>query len=128
MCLAISLDVGFKQLALHRLQLAPYCVQVLAARGVKQVKQFSKDELDDIRAAADRERQQQQRQVQQLGLPARLLRFAIRQVGKRLVTAPLMLIPGGFSVQPKAPLVRHVPAFNALLTYTSSLSNTRMSS
>ena len=84
-------------------------MQVLAARGVKQVKQFSKDELDDIRAAADRERQQQQRQVQQLGLPARLLRFAIRQVGKRLVTAPLMLIPG--AVQPKAPLVRHVPAF-----------------
>jgi hypothetical protein len=67
---------------------------VLAARGVKQVKQFSSGELADIRAAADRVRQQQQRQVQQLGLPARLLRFAIRQVGKRLVTAPLMLIPG----------------------------------
>jgi hypothetical protein len=96
-------------LPVPKLQPALCCAQVLAARGVKQVKQFSTDELDDIRAAAGRERQQQQRQVQQLGLPARLLRFAIRQVGKRLVTAPLMLIPG--AVQPKACLIRFVPAF-----------------
>jgi hypothetical protein len=74
--------------------LAPCHAQVLAHRGVKQVQQFTSDELEDIRAAAASERQRHERQVQQRGLPAKIVRFALRQVGQRMVTAPLMLIPG----------------------------------
>jgi hypothetical protein len=125
--IAIPLGVGFEHLALPKLQLVLRCAQVLAARGVKQVTQFSSGELADIRAAADRVRQQQQQKVQQLGLPARLLRFAIRQVGKRLVTAPLMLIPG--AVQPEGLTGSSCASIHALLAYTtSSLNNTKMSS
>jgi hypothetical protein len=79
---------------------------VLAHRGVKQVKQFTPEELEDIRAAAARERQRQQQQVQQAGLLAKVIRFAVRQLGRRLVTAPLMLIPG--ATQPLLSLYQDV--------------------
>jgi hypothetical protein len=67
---------------------------VLAHRGVKDVKKFSPAELDEIRAVAATQKQRSNAEVQQWGVLGKLVRFVIRQVGQRLVTAPLLLIPG----------------------------------
>lgn len=70
-------------------------LQVLAHRGLTSVQKFSPAELEDIRQEASAERQRQQRAAPQRGLLAKILRLALRRVGQRVVTAPLMLIPGG---------------------------------
>lgn len=67
---------------------------MLAHKGVKDVKKFSSTELAEIRARATAQQKRNNAEVQKLGLPAKLVRCALRRVGQRIVTAPLMLIPG----------------------------------
>jgi len=68
--------------------------QVLAHRGLRDVEKFSPAEMDEIRAAAAAQKQHSDAEVQKWGVVGKLTRFALWQVGQRLVTAPLLLIPG----------------------------------
>lgn len=66
---------------------------VLARRG-QTVAPFSEGELSALKASMQRKEAQRQLHRQQQGAAEKLLRYAMRQVGQRLVTAPLLLVPG----------------------------------
>lgn len=66
---------------------------VLTRQG-QTVKPFSKQEISAITATMQSKEAERLQKRQQQGVPEKLLRLAIRTVGQRLVSAPLLLVPG----------------------------------
>mmetsp|Transcript_8568 Transcript_8568/g.25657 ORF Transcript_8568/g.25657 Transcript_8568/m.25657 type:complete len:263 (+) Transcript_8568:345-1133(+) len=65
---------------------------VLERRGVKPAP-FTSAEISELKAKAEAIEAQRKQLRAQRGVPEKLLRFGLRQVGQRLLTAPLLLVP-----------------------------------
>lgn len=68
--------------------------EVLARQGCKNVQPFSAAEMTELKAAAERRNMRSSAAAKQRSIPVKLLHWVWGVFGQRIVTAPLLLIPG----------------------------------
>ena len=89
-------------------------LQVLARQGVRKVQPFTAAELEELQCAVKAQKACRAAELQKRGLPEKAARWALGLVGQRVVTAPLLLVPGGWCIMQLLTREVHMLAANAL--------------